>query len=100
MSRFARRARPFLLAVAISGCASEWTQPGVSEEQFLQDRYECERFTRVGHGGKVGIPLASRDARGAPGFDERLPARSAEELFLFERCMRDRGYRRVKRARN
>jgi hypothetical protein len=32
-----------LAALALTGCATKWTKPGGSEQQFYSDRYQCEQ---------------------------------------------------------
>ena len=67
-----------LATLATAGCAKTiWTQPGITEQSYHTDTYECERDVRQSgyYGGGIAGALNMRD--------------------FYERCMRARGYRKA-----
>lgn len=38
--------RIILLATLLSGCASSWSKPNSSDQEFARDKYECQRDSR------------------------------------------------------
>ena len=96
MTGWTEAAAGLLLAGALAGCGgSEWTKPGVTEDGFLKDRIECERY--AGLDRDVRIPRRSLGRERQLDAHTRLPSRSADELRLFIGCMESRGYTRARK---
>jgi hypothetical protein len=67
----------FAAGLVSSGCTTVWTKPGITEQGFATDSYECERDVRQGgyYGSGLAGSLAMRD--------------------FYERCMMARGYQKT-----
>lgn len=67
-----------ILLMTLTGCAQiYWEKPGVSDQEYSQDVYECERERRQSY------------------FDEE-EGYYAKQRFE-EMCMRSRGYHKIER---
>jgi len=89
-----KRGRSLLVAalaiLLLAGCfpaVASFSKPGVSEEQYVRDRYACMRESRVGD------PVGGHEDTAMLGGQKRLARREANRLF--EACMTARGYKRA-----
>ncbi len=79
------------VGVISSGCTTYWYKPGVTEQEFARDSYECERDARM-------LPRTPQSiTRGAYGqtiySDPTLGwGDVAAQAGMFERCMAAKGY--------
>ena len=93
--------RIIVLAVLLSGCASLWSKPNSSDQEFARDRYECERDSRsVASSVPVPYPAGGHyspytaEGRAMGNLGATLE-RVGLELSVFSDCMVARGWTQV-----
>ena len=91
-----------IFSILIGGCgAYEWQKSGVSEEKVTQDKSECVKYVRKNYSRerrRIGPERIKKKVDNRVVTEYKYPSRSYIEGRLFNRCMREMGYRLEKKA--